>query len=139
MNPATIGKMNKKGGIIVLEEVIFILLNLMFFAIFLFFVINSSSGAFVLEQFYAKQIALLIDTSKPGTIISLDITDAYNLAEKNNVDSNKIVSTQDGHVIVQLSRSRTYKFPFFSDVIVEKPVYSIGDGRIFLNLQISEK
>jgi len=131
--------MNKKGGIIVLEEVVFIVLNLVFFGIFLLFVINASSNAFVLEQFYAKQIALLIDASRPGTIVSLDISDAYNLAEKNDIGPDRMVSTQDGHVIVQLSNSRAYKFPFFSDVVVEKPAYSTQDGKTFLNLQISEK
>jgi len=76
-------KMNKRGDEIVMEQAIFIILNLIFFLTLLYFVYNSSSGSFVNEQYYAKQIALMIDEAKPGTVISIDVTDGYNLVKKN--------------------------------------------------------
>lgn len=127
------------------EQIIFILLNLVFFAMLIYFVINSSSGAFVSEQFYAKRIGLLIDSAKPGTAISLDVTDAYNIAKKNELNVNSVFRIDKDKIIVQLSSSRVYAYQFFNNVDVEIPesAYSSyqlnGEKKMMLNLFIKSK
>ena len=72
----------KKAASPVIENVIFIVLNIMFFAIMILFVVRSVSNAVVYEQAYAKQIALLIDYSKPKTDIKIDLSKAISYLSK---------------------------------------------------------
>jgi|SRR3989344_2255826 len=127
--------MNKRGESIVLKEVIFLILNVFFFGIFFFFVVNASSGALVLEQYYAKEIALLLDNSEPGTKIELNISDAYAIARKNNVNLEKMFLIKDNKIVVQLSNSYTYSHTFFNDIDV---IISYSENGEVLNLFISE-
>ena len=138
-------KMNKRGDEIVMEQDIFIILNLIFFLTLLYFVYNSSSGSFVNEQYYAKQIALMIDEAKPGTVISIDVTDGYNLVKKNKFDEKNMIKITDKDVLVRLSSSRIYQFPYFNKVLVETNDYPFrifndnGKERIFFDMYIKNK
>jgi hypothetical protein len=127
------------------EQIIFLLLNGLFFAMLIYFIISSSSGAFASEQFYAKQIGMLIDSARPETVLYVDVTDAYNLAKNNNVDLNSIFKIDNDKILVHLSNSRTYAFQFFNDVNVEvtENPYSFldsgGEKRVLLNLYLRSK
>ena len=66
-------KRGKKGAIL-MENVIFIILNILFITILILFLLRQGQGAVLLEQSYAKQIALLIDSAKPEMTIILDMT-----------------------------------------------------------------
>ena len=70
----------KKRGQILAENVIFIVLNLIFLAILVLFIYSKSGSEAILEEKYAKQIALIIDSAKPGMNISLNMEDAYKKA-----------------------------------------------------------
>ena len=59
----------KKKGSILTGNIIFILLNLLFLSILILFLIKQGEGAIVLEESYAKQIALLIDSAKTESVI----------------------------------------------------------------------
>ena len=63
---------NKRGEILV-ENVIFIVLNLIFLTILILFLFSKMGSAAVLEEKYAKQIALIIDSSKPRMEIHLNM------------------------------------------------------------------
>ena len=66
---------NKKANILV-ENIIFIVLNVLFLTILVLFLFSKTGSAAVLEEKYAKQIALIIDSAKSGMIIHLDMEDA---------------------------------------------------------------
>ncbi|GAJ02310.1 unnamed protein product [marine sediment metagenome] len=53
----------KKRGTILAENIIFITLNILFLVILILFIWKQGAGAIVLEQSYAKQIALLVDST----------------------------------------------------------------------------
>lgn len=135
--------MNKKGDQFAFEEIIFIFLNIVYFAMLIFFVVKASSGAYISEQFYAKQIGLLIDNAKSGTLIAIDLTKPVSIAKKNNIDESKIVRIIGDSVVVQMS-ARAYGYQFFNEVNVQlAPAYRVvGEGkdkRIFLDIYIKEK
>ena len=90
--------MNKRGNV-PLEEVIFVLVNLVFFSMLFFFVYNTSHSIFLTERLYAKEIALSIDSAKPGTQINIDISDLYKVASKNNFDINNAFYFKDNKII----------------------------------------
>ena len=64
--------MQKRGQILV-ENVIFIILNVIFLTILILFLIKQGSGAVLLEDSYSKEIALMVDSAKPGTIITVNL------------------------------------------------------------------
>jgi len=124
---------NRRGNILT-ENIIFIILNLVFLTILVLFLLKQGSGAVVLEQSYAKQIALLIDSSKPGMKIHLNMEEAENLAKKNGVKFNEIVKIQDNIVTIKLSKKGRYTYSFFNDV--DATSYPKGKFYIFI---INEK
>lgn len=98
--------MNKRG--LIISEVVLIVVNILLFS-GLFYGAKTKIGSDnILEQAYAKQIALLIDDAKPGMIIPLNIKD---VKDKVKVDSFKIL---DNKVIVKLGRFEGYSYEFAS-------------------------
>ncbi|MCK9595596.1 hypothetical protein M0R19_00195 [Candidatus Pacearchaeota archaeon] len=108
----------KKRGSLLVENVIFIVLNLIFITILAFFIFRQGNGAIVLEQSYAKNIALLIDSAKPVTEMKLNMEDAMTLAEKNGVSREEIVTRNGNIITVKLSKQGGYQYSFFSNVDV---------------------
>lgn len=110
-------KKNKKGSSnILLENIIFLVLNLLFFSILVLFLSRQGSGIVVLEQSYAKNIALLIDSGKPVMEMKLNMEDAFDLAEKNGISRDNIVKIEGNVVTVKLSDKGGYQYSFFNDV-----------------------
>ena len=110
---------NKRGGDTLLQEyVIFILLNLVYISILLTFLSSQGDGAVVLEQSYAKNIALLIDASTPKMDMKINMEEAFDLAEKNEMERDDIVKIENNTVIVKLSADGGYSYSFFNNVDV---------------------
>jgi len=109
--------MNQRGDIL-MGNIIFIVLNLIFLTILILFLLKQGQGAIILEQSYAKNIALLIDYSKPAMEIYLDMEDAFELAKKNNIPFQDMVQIKENQVIVKLSDKGGYSYSFFNDVEV---------------------
>jgi hypothetical protein len=121
-----------KRGSMTSEEMVFVILNIIFFFILLFFVVTTSSNAAVFEHFYAKKIALLIDGAKPGTVISLDVSQGVEVAEKNSVRLENTFDFKDGFVYVKLSSREAYRFPVFNDVKIDDSFQVDSDGTVKL-------
>ena len=109
--------MNKQGAILI-ENVIFIILNVVFLSIIILFLARQSSGAYILEENYAKQIALLVDYAKPDMILKLNMEKGMKVAEDNNFDFSKAVRI-DGNIVYVKLRDKDgagYSYSFFNDV-----------------------
>lgn len=109
--------MNNRGVILV-ENIVFIILNLIFLTILVLFIARQGEGAVILEESYAKEIALLIDSAKPGMVMQLDMEDAREVAEKNGIDFDKIVKREKNIITVKLTKDSGYSYSFFNDVDV---------------------
>lgn len=109
-------KRKEKRGNIMTENIIFIVLNLVFLTILLVFLFSKTGDAAVLEEKYAKQIALAIDAAEPVMTINLKMQDAINEAEKNNFPVNDIVTITGNIVTVKLREKGGYSYSFFNDV-----------------------
>jgi hypothetical protein len=117
------------------ETIIFVVLNVIYFASLFYFVVSASSGALVMDKFYAKQIALLIDDSKPGTILTLNIDKAYEIAKDNEINLENAFFVEGNYFVVKLSSSRGYKFQFFNDVDIERS-FVIEENNVDLILEV---
>jgi hypothetical protein len=110
----------EKRGTILIENVVFIILNILFITILILFITKQGSGAIVLEQSYAKNIALLVDASRPVMEMKINMEDAFKLAEKNGIKREDIVkiNPKDNTVTVKLSIKSGYSYSFFKDLDV---------------------
>ena len=123
-----------KRGDILSEDVLFIILNLAFIIImFAFFVKQSNNGA-ALEEIYAKKIALVLDSAKPGMEINIDIKEGLEADKEwfsgNFKDSVRIVGNE---VYVKFEKDGGYSYSFFNDVLPSIDVSPIGEVYIVVN------
>lgn len=114
----TIFLTKNRRGTILIENIIFIILNLAYLSILVLFLFRQGNGAIALEQSYAKNIALLIDSSKPVMEMKLNMEDAMNLAEKNGIAIEDIVKIAGNIITVKLSSKGGYEYSFFNEVDV---------------------
>ena len=109
-------KIGKRGANILAKNIIFLVLNLAFITILLLFVFTKTGSAAVLEEKYAKQIALLIDAAEPGMSVHLNMEDAITTAEKRNIPASEIVKITGNLVTVKLEDGVGHSYSFFNDV-----------------------
>ena len=122
---------NKRGEILV-ENVIFIVLNLIFLTILILFLFSKMGSAAVLEEKYAKQIALIIDSSKPRMEIHLNMEDAIKKAESEKWEE-PIVRITNNVVTVKLrEEGNGYSYSFFNNV--DANVYQLNDEEYVLTI-----
>ena len=109
-----------------MENVVFIILNVVFLAILVLFIFLKSGDVAILEENYAKQIALMVDAARPGMIITLDMMDAVEEADKEAWNHNDIINIQENIVTVKLRKEGSYSYSFFNDVEVYVDVFPKG-------------
>jgi len=112
--------MNKNAELLT-ENLIFILLNLAFFAILAVFVFIKSDDPSIMEEAYAKKIALILDAARPGMEISIDMQKAIDKWDKDY--AGKVVSIEGNLVTVKLKQKGGYSYSFFNDVSLNKNFY----------------
>lgn len=110
--------LGKRGSELLPENIIFIVLNLVFIGILMLFLSIKSNDAYSMEEGYAKKIALILDSAKPGMVIHLNMEDAIAKAQKNSEDIKKIVSITGNAVTVKLRAEGGYSYSFFNNVDV---------------------
>jgi hypothetical protein len=113
-NPSLFPK-SRKGDVLI-GEVIFLVLNLVFLSILIIFVISKTNDASLLEEKYAKQIALVIDSAKPGMTIHINMEDAIKKAQDEKQDIKGIVKINDNIVTLKLKEKGGYPYSFFNDI-----------------------
>ncbi len=137
--------MKKRGeSDISMGTVIFLILNLLFFSIILIFIMTSSNNITFYEDVYSKQVALLIDSSRPGTRIILSNSDFLDIfsrdIEKENIKRDNFfsVSQENKRVTFKFKESAFsgFAYYFFSDIFLE---YNTRVGMILLNMDKSEQ
>ena len=114
--------MSKKGNLLT-GEVIFLVLNIVFISILIIFVLPRTNSSAFLEEQYAKEIALMIDSSKPGMILHLNMEDAISKAESNSIAAADIVKITGNVVTIKLKEKGQYSYSFFNNVSAEKSNY----------------
>ncbi len=107
----------KKGDLLI-GDIIFLVLNLVFLSILVIFIISKTNDASRLEEQYAKQIALVLDSARPGMTIIINMQDAIEKATKEKQDFANIVKINGNIITVKLKEKGGYSYSFFNDVHV---------------------
>lgn len=108
-------RISKRGNILI-ENIIFLVLNLIFLTILILFLFSQMGDAAVLEEKYSKQIALILDSAKPGMVIHLNMEDAIEKAEKELGEIERLVRINENIVTVRLQEGTGYSYSFFNDI-----------------------
>ncbi len=127
----------KKRANVLTENIIFIILNLVFLTILFLFLFSKIGGAAVLEERYAKQIALIIDSAEPGMSITLKMEDAFKEVKDEEWDEENMVSITDNLVTVKLSEKSGYSYSFFNNV--DADAYPKNNKEYFLTINEKKK
>ena len=129
---------NKKAVEMLMNNVIIIVITAVFFAFMFLFVARAGAQVTIAEQTYAKQIALLIDNAKPGTIIDLDVSELKTISEKNKIalDKTIIIDNKAGKVRVALTSKGGYEFGFFNSADI---LWSINETNLHIEVIDNEK
>lgn len=117
----------QKKGISELEWTIpYIVITLAFFIALFVFVNASRDNTAYWEDYYAKNIALLLDRASSGEEFYLDLTRATAIASSNGQSLESVVTFDNVHkeVIVSLKQGSGTRYSFFSDIVVND--WSIG-------------
>lgn len=128
---------NKRGeeNNILLEYVIFFILLIIFVSAVLIFGNRASKQTDNIEALYAKQIALIIDNSKSGLKVNLDISPLFEDAIENNFDGDIItINNDENYVLVKVNKGAGNKYYFFSDNDI---LWSIDTERAILSIEVT--
>ncbi|MDP1728717.1 MAG: hypothetical protein Q8L27_00755 [archaeon] len=90
---------DKKGQDLLAGNTIFVILTIIFVSLLLLFLARLGTGADIIEKTSVRQIALTIDSMKPGTEAVLYLPKLFDLANKNGVSSNLLdVDYENGKI-----------------------------------------
>ncbi len=127
--------LDNKRGLFLQKSVIYIIIIIIFFAIFFAWVSSVGKGVRNYEKIYAKKIALIIDSAKPNTNVSVDVSKLYEIADKNKVERMSVVKIDNDNNIVSVraSEADAYTYKFFSDNDI---VWNLDrkSGKLFLGV-----
>ena len=108
----------KKRGELLAENVIFLVLNIVFLTILVLFLLKQAGGAVLIESSYSKEIALLVDSAKHGTIINVNFQKAKEVSDENGIDFSEVLKIEGGYVTVKLSDKGGSSYHYFNDINV---------------------
>ncbi|MEK6847180.1 MAG: hypothetical protein AABY16_03375 [Nanoarchaeota archaeon] len=120
--------MNRRGTDNTLtESIIYLLIFILFFLLMFYFVSANNNGAFYWEDFYAKELALVIDRAEPGMEFAIDVSELSRVAIKKgkNLRDLILIDNINNKVTVSVRPGAGTSFLFFNDVDI---VIEQGDG-----------
>ncbi len=123
-----------------LRENLAYLLLLVIFSIGMFlFVGHERNSAAVWEDYYAKELVRIIDSSQAGDVVSLDVLKATEIAQKNQISSFSEIFLFDNvehEVCVHLYPERSTCYSFFNsvDVVDYKLVLDVPGNQLSFNI-----
>lgn len=122
--------MDKKGDTgLATDTIIYLVLAGLVFLVMIWFVNSYTHGSAFYEDFYAKEIAGVINNAEPGMEFKIDITPLSSIAVKNGKPVKDIVYVDNvnNRVIVSSRVGTGTSFSFFNDVdVLYTPVEQVS-------------
>ena len=106
------------------ESIIYLLIFILFFSFMFYYSTAYQDGAAFWEDFYAKELALLIDRAEPGMEFAIDVSELSRVAIKKGKNPRDIVliDNVNDKITVSVRQGAGASFHFFNDVdIVIEP------------------
>jgi len=109
---------NRRGENILTENLLFIILNFVFLTVLILFLVSKVGNAAVLEEKYSKQIAMIIDSSRPVMTVAIDMQDAMEEKEEGVLENNIVIINENVVTVKLREEGGGYSYSFFNDVAV---------------------
>ncbi|MBM3233058.1 hypothetical protein FJZ18_02740 [Candidatus Pacearchaeota archaeon] len=130
----------KRGASDILHSTIaFIFILLLFTFGMWYYIYQQKSGASVWEDYYAKQLTIVMNSARPGDIIVLDVHKATEIAQKASVSFESIFLISDQETCVRLSQGRKTCYSFFNRVDAEIELRTGVPGNVIEIKVLEEK
>ena len=130
---------NRKGDVEVLNStIIFLILNVLFFAGMFLFVVEKTNSHAVLEEVYAKKIALLIDNAEKGITMNIDVKELYEAAKENNYPAGQVINinNEENKVTMKVKEGTGYGHSYRYYTKTEEKILQEADGKTYIKLKI---
>ncbi len=118
--------MNRRGDTTILMDTItHLVIFILFFAIMFWFVLSYSNGSAFMEDFYAKEIVMMINNAEPGQKLAIDVTKLAGVAVKNGKPVRDMIQVDNvnNRIIASTRLNSGTSFAFINDVdIIYRPV-----------------
>jgi hypothetical protein len=103
------------------------------------FVFDQQNGSSFWSDYYAKEVAMVVNLAEPGDVLELDVQKATKIAFENGVNLETVfeVDNEDKEICVRLSLGRKNCYSYFNDVLVESNL-ELGRPWNVLKLEFSE-
>ncbi|RMD66722.1 hypothetical protein D6817_03530 [Candidatus Pacearchaeota archaeon] len=124
------------------DEVVFLIIFAVFIAVMVFYVGNRANNAAFWEDFYAKELAKMINLAKPGDEFRLDVHKATEIAQKNKVKSFSEIFVFDNaksEVCVKLSPGSAKCYSYFVKLDVVDEELELAAPKNMLKFKVIEK
>lgn len=107
--------MSKRGEELLSSEAVFIIFNLGFFLLLLGAIALAGSKPVFYAEVYAKEIALFLDSAKPGTSLEIDVSEMLLSSKETESMVSIELDCSRGEIIIR-SGSRGYRHKFFTQL-----------------------
>lgn len=129
-------KMNKKGVEELFETVIYVILNILFFASMITFIARQANNTAFEEKFEARRIALIIDTIRPGTELTINLAKLFSRAEENNYRGGIIQLIKESNEIrITLAEGQGKKYRTITDLSLDKIDYRLEGNKLLVRMK----
>ena len=131
--------MNRKGTELLQSNIIYLVLVVIFVAIVGTFVWQQQSGAAIWEDYYVKQLGLLLDRAQPGDSFTLDVHKATEVARGNQVLDLTSIFWFDNdlkEVCAKFSNQYATCFAYYTDIDVAWRVDLAAGARTAKNVLV---
>lgn len=132
------GKKNGKKGLLLEGIIIYLVIALLFIGMLFVFVYKKSSNSALVEEETAKEIALMLDSTRPGTSVLLNVDDALN--KNDGVPIAQTIVIKDNIVTVKLKNSQNYQgysYSFFNKFNDVRAAIVTREGLKYLSIQVT--
>lgn len=132
--------MNRKGVELLTGNIVMILFVAVIIGLFFAAIWQHKNNSSFWEGYYAKEIAGVIDSSNAGDEITIDLSYASKIAQKNGkTEFGDIVrfDSAEKEVIVSFKKGSYTYFEYFNDVIIAEPKIKLGEESNILTFKIA--
>ena len=136
--------MDNKGegdfGNLLWEYIIYLLILVVFVFLVFGFINANSNGAGVWEDFYAKELVKVIDSSEAGDSVEINVHKGTSIALKNGLASMSEIFVFDNvkhEICVSLSSGRGSCYFYFKEVAVIEPELLLGSPENILRFRVA--
>lgn len=133
---------NRNGMSNLMENVMYILILGAFIAMIALFLWSRSNSAYIWEDFYAKELARIVNSGSNGDSYRLDVHQGTSIAKRNGLNVQEpsnmfIFNAQKKEICVKLSKGEGKCHPYFSELLVTGQKMELGVPTNFLSFELS--